>query len=297
MQSAPPDILTIDVEEWFHGHNYLEAAPPETWAGRESRVEAATDLCLEMLAAHGVRATFFVLGRVAEGHPGLVRRIAAAGHEIACHSHDHPIVHRMTPDAFRADLDRALAALAAAGVDRPAGYRAPSFTITPPVHAYWRILAERGFAYDASLFPVHHPRYGQPTGPRRPFLLAGTGGADRPPLLVLPMTTARVLGVNLPFAGGAYLRLLPRFAHRLLRGLARRQGQPVITYLHPWELDDYRPEEALAGASRLRSQGGQATTRPKLEALLKEGTFTTMGAHVAALRAAGGLPVRDLPLV
>ncbi len=290
----PPDILTIDVEEWFHGHNYLQTVAPETWDGLESRVEASTDLCLEMLDRHAVRATFFVLGWVAARHPGLVRRIAAAGHEIACHSHSHPIVHHLDEDAFRADLDAALDALARAGVAEVRGYRAPSFTITPPVHHYWRILREKGFVYDTSLFPVHHPRYGQPSAPRRPFLLDGSGGGD--PLLVLPMTTARVLGVNLPFAGGAYLRLLPRRAYRMLRALARRQGQAVITYLHPWELDDRRPDAPLGRLARLRSQGGQGTTRAKLEAVLAEGEFVTMGEYADRLRSGGGLAVRELPL-
>ena len=292
----PPDIMTVDVEEWFHGHNYLPHTPPETWDAQEQRVERNTERTLELLDRAGVKATFFVLGWTAERHPDLVRRIAAAGHEIACHSHRHPVVHHLDAAAFRDDTRRALDALAAAGVERVAGYRAPSFTITPAVHEFWYILAELGFTYDCSLFPVHHPRYGQPACPRHPFLLAESGGDDRDPLLVLPMTTARVLGVNLPFAGGAYLRLLPGWAYRLLRRTARRQGQAVVTYFHPWELDDVRPRAGQGLLMRLVSQGGQHTTARKLAAILARGEFRTMGEYAAQVRALPDLPVRALPL-
>ncbi len=297
---SPPDILTIDVEEWFHGHNYLRQVPPETWDDQVCRVESNTDRCLELLARHGVKATFFVLGWTAERFPSLVRRIVDAGHEVACHSHAHPEVFNLDEAAFRADLERALAALSAAGVPEVAGYRAPSFSLTPLVHPYLHILRDHGFSYDCSIFPVHHPRYGQPDAPRAPFLLDGAAaqasGPDRDPLLVLPMTTARILGVNVGFAGGGYLRILPRVAYRALRRLARRQGQAVVTYLHPWELDDWRPGDV--GQSRFqrwRSQGGQNTVLAKLEGILREGSFCTMGEYVQTLRSGSRLPSRSLP--
>ncbi len=288
--NPPPDILTIDVEEWFHGHNYLQAVPPATWDSQPSRVAANTDRCLELLARRGVTATFFVLGWVAQRHPELVRRILAAGHEIGCHSHVHPVVYRLNEQEFAADLDRALQALAAAGADTVAGYRAPSFSLTPPVHGYLRQLGARGFVYDSSLFPVHHPRYGQPRSPRRPFLVSGP--PDRPPLVEVPMSTARLAGVNVPFSGGGYLRLLPLSAYRALRAVAQRQGVPVIIYLHPWELDDYRPQVGLGGVARLRSQGGQLAMPRKLEAILAAGRFQTLGAYVQTRVSAGDLPER-----
>ncbi len=294
--TPPPDIVTVDVEEWFHGHNYLRAIPPERWDAQESRVVQNTERCLALLARHRVHATFFVLGWVAERHPKLVGRIAADGHEIACHGHAHPMINRLAPDEFLADLDRALAALAAAGASDVAGFRAPSFTMTPPVHGYLELLRTRGFRYDCSLFPIWHPRYGQPRSPRRPFLLEGAAGAR--PLAIVPMTVARLGPANFPFSGGGYLRLLPLSAYRALRAVARRQGVATILYVHPWELDSFRPDPGLGRLMRLRAQGGQSTMPRKLETILAEGagSFQTMGEYVAALLSAGLLPRRSLPL-
>jgi polysaccharide deacetylase family protein (PEP-CTERM system associated) len=294
----PPDILTVDVEEWFHGHNYLEHAPPSTWDDLESRVEPNTDHVLRLLDAHGVQATFFILGWTAARHPDLVRRIAAAGHEIGCHSFAHPVVFGMTAEDFAADLDRCLEALDVCGV-RPRGYRAPSFTITPPVHSYLHILRERGFGYDSSIFPVRHPRYGQPGSPREPFILTpdGDGSADADdPFVVVPMPTWRVFGANIPFSGGGYMRLLPTWAYRLIRAGAARQGQPCVIYLHPWEFDDFRPTTRQSRLLRWRSQGGQDTVTAKLADLLGRGRFRTLGQYVDDMLADAPLPRRRLPL-
>ena len=285
-----PDILTIDVEEWFHGHNYLAHIPPARWLDQERRVEANTDRLLALLDRYHVRATFFVLGWTALHHPDLVARIAEAGHEIGCHSFAHPVVYELTPAAFLEDLDRSLAALDRCGV-RPRGYRAPSFTITPPVHHYLELLRDRGLSYDCSLFPTRHPRYGQPDSPRRPFLLKGS-----PRFVVIPMPTWRVAGINLPFSGGGYMRLLPGLFYRLIRAAARRQGQPCVIYLHPWELDHHRPDAGQGRFLRWRSQAGQRSMASKLAVLLRRGRFCTLGEHVDDLLNRGDLPIRSLPL-
>lgn len=286
---AAPTIITIDVEEWFHGHNYLDHVPPATWDGQDLRVERGTVRCLDLLDRHGVKATFFVLGWTAERFPDLVREISRRGHEVGCHSYGHPEVFHLTRDEFRADGERALAALARAGVERPAGYRAPSFSLTPPVHHYLDVLAELGFRYDCSLFPVRHPRYGQPGSPRTPFRL-GAGPDD---LVVIPMPTWRCLGVNVPFSGGGYLRLLPWAGFRFLRAAARAQGVPAIVYLHPWEMDDFRPRARLSPLMRLRSQGQQDSMPVKLERILQDGPFLTLAEHARRLRDSGRLPVRE----
>ena len=291
MTVTPRDIITVDVEEWFHGHNYLDHAPPGTWDDLEQRVEIGTARCLDLLDRYRVRATFFVLGWTAERHPDLVREIARRGHEIGCHSYAHPEIFKLSAEAFRTDCERALAALASAGVDTVAGYRAPSFSLTPPVHRYLRVLEDLGFRYDSSIFPIRHPRYGQPGSPRTPFLL----GPGPDSLLEIPMPTWHCLGQNLPFSGGGYMRLLPWPVYAWLRRRARAQGQPCVLYVHPWELDDYRPEVGLSAATSVRSQGGQDTTLPKLERLLSTGDFETMGDYAARLRAAAAdLPVRDI---
>jgi polysaccharide deacetylase family protein (PEP-CTERM system associated) len=289
--TAIPDILTIDVEEYFHGHNYLAHVPPDTWDQQPRRVVANTERILALLERYDVKATFFVLGWTAAREPDLVRRIADHGHEIGCHSFAHPVVFELCEQEFVDDVDRSLEALAACGVT-PRGYRAPSFTITPPVHHYLDLLRERGFAYDCSIFPVAHPRYGQPDSPRAPFRLAPDEGD---PFVVLPMPTWRVGSTNLPFSGGGYMRLLPGWVYRTVRRLARRQGQPCLIYLHPWEFDDYRPDTGQSALLRWRSQMGLATIPAKLEALLRRGHFVRLGDHVDRL-VADGLPVRSLPL-
>lgn len=274
------DIITVDVEEWFHGHNYLHLVPEETWDQQPLRVEAGMKICLDLLDRHQVKATFFVLGWTAERHPDLVREIASRGHEIGCHSYRHPVIFEMDEDEFREDCRLAKAALAACGVHGPLGYRAPSFSITPPVHHYLDILLEEGFRYDCSLFPVRHPRYGQPHSPRTPFML---GQGDHS-LTVVPMPTWRILGQNIPFSGGGYLRLLPWPAFRFLRAQARRQGIPCIVYLHPWELDDFKPQVGQSTTMNVRSQGGQGTMPRKLETILSGGQFETLGEYVDRLQ-------------
>jgi polysaccharide deacetylase family protein (PEP-CTERM system associated) len=278
-----PDIITIDVEEWFHGHNYLSKVPPEKWEDQESRVEQGTALCLDLLDRYQVKATFFVLGWTAERHPQLVGQIRERGHEIGCHSYSHPVIFEMTRDEFLADTERALEILQRCGAGDVAGFRAPSFSITPPVHSYLEVLQELGFRYDSSIFPVRHPRYGQPGSPRSPYKLAEAEEA----LIEIPMPTWRFLGQNVPYSGGGYLRLLPWTAFTTLRGLARRQGVPCITYLHPWELDDFKPRVGLDAATEARSTAGQDTMPAKLEKILAGGDFMTMGEYADRLRAEG----------
>ena len=283
MAVATQDILTIDVEEWFHGHNYLEHVPPEQWDREPSRLEGGLRRCLDLLARHRIQATFFVLGWTAERHPDLIREIVAQGHEIGCHSYAHPVVYELSREEFRADCERALAALAAAGVTSVGGYRAPSFTMTPPVHGYLEVLQDLGFVYDCSIFPIRHPRYGQPESPRYPYRL----GPGPSALTVVPMPTWRLLGQNLPFAGGGYLRWLPLPVFNFIRAGARRQGLPCVLYVHPWELDDFRPEVGQGKLLSLRSQGGRQTMPRKLEAILDSGSFETLGAYVERLGKAG----------
>ena len=275
-----PGILTIDVEEWFHAHNYAEQVSPEQWEGIDRRgrdgVERLLDLCDEL----GVHATWFVLGWFAEREPDLVAKIAERGHEIGCHSYAHPIIYDMEPEDFRRDTVRARNAIAEVVGYAPTLYRAPSFTITPT--SYWalEILAEEGFRVDSSIFPVAHPRYGNAGGPRDPFRLAHADG-----LLVLPMTTWRPAGFNIPFSGGGYFRMLPLW---MVRGVARQvrrgQGEAVVYYFHPWELDAHMPDVKLGWLQDLRSQGGKKDLYGKLRAALRDQALVTLGEWAESVR-------------
>jgi len=275
-------ILTLDVEEWFHAHNYREHVESATWDERPRRADHGVGRLLRLCEQLEARATWFVLGWTAEKDPGLVREIATAGHEIGCHTYAHPVAFELDREAFRDDARRGRDAIAEASGQVPRAYRAASFTILP--RNYWalEILREEGFRIDSSLFPVSHPRYGNPRGPREPFRL---GGGDDDDLLVLPMTTLRLPGRNFPFSGGAYFRLLPA---ALVRGCAswvqRMQGEPVVWYFHPWELDDFQPAVDLGRLQNLRSQGGKRDLHAKLARALQGQRMVTLGDYAASVR-------------
>jgi polysaccharide deacetylase family protein (PEP-CTERM system associated) len=292
---APPCILTLDVEEWFHAHNYAAKVDAASWEGRARRAHEGVDRLLALCDELRIAATWFILGWLAEREPGIVRRIAAAGHEIGCHTYAHPVAYEQTPEQFRADTRRGRDAVGTACGRAPVAFRAASFTIVR--RNYWalEVLREEGFRIDSSLFPVRHPRYGNPRGPREPFIL---GPRREDGLLVLPMTTLRVARTNLAFSGGGYFRLLPL---PVLRACARRvrggQREPVIFYFHPWELDPYLPDVDLGALQNLRSQGGKRDLHGKLTRALASLPMTTLGAWAEQLRPHLPLVARtgDLP--
>ena len=229
------NALTIDLEDWYQGLTST-SQQVNRWPEFEDRVVQSTGRLLAILERADVRATFFVLGYVAAQHPDLVRRVAEGGHEVALHGYHHYQVSRQTPDQFRDEILRGREAVAAASGHQVLGYRAPMFSINRSSLWALEILREEGFLYDSSVFPTRNMLYGYPDAPRFPYRpLDGNGFVE------FPLSTVRVLGVNLPVAGGFYLRLLP---YRLFRwGLRRiaREGKPAILYLHPWELDPGHP--------------------------------------------------------
>lgn len=256
--------FTVDLEEWFHGIELASADWP-----RESRLDVGTDRLLALLDAHRVRATFFVLGVIAEQRPRLVAEIDAAGHEVGCHSYAHEFVYRQTPDEFRDDLRRARDRIGDALGRAPRGYRAPYFSIRSDSLWAFDILAEEGFAYDSSVFPVRNDRYGIPGAPRAPYDLELAAGTLRE----VPMTVARVLGANLPFSGGAYLRILPWWAQSLAWRHAERSGQGAITYVHPWELDPDHPRIPLRRRVAATHYARLGLTERRLDRLLATRRF------------------------
>lgn len=263
--------LSVDVEDYFHVEAFADRIRCEDWPNFPSRVVANTLRLLELFARQNARATFFILGWVAEREPGLVREIAAAGHEIACHSYRHAALWRLTPEEFRADTQRAKRVIEDAAGLPVSGYRAPTFSITRKTLWGVEILAEEGFLYDSSVFPVIHDLYGLPGAPRFPFQWDLGYGRW---LYEIPPMTARVAGRNVPVAGGGYLRHWPmwftRWAVRRVRDLEQR---PVLIYLHPWEVDPAQPRLSGRWSSRLRHYRNLSRTEARLIELLKTGPF------------------------
>ncbi len=275
------NALSVDVEDWFHVGAFERTISRSSWDGLTHRVERNTDAVLALFAEAGVSATFFTLGWVAERYPALMRRIAEAGHEVASHGYDHARVFTLSPEAFRADLQRSRALLEDASGQRVIGYRAPSFSIdhrTPWAHA---ILAEEGYVYSSSVAPIRHDHYGWPESPR--FAWRPVAGQD---LLELPVTTAEFGGKRLAAGGGGFFRLLPYgFSRWAIRQVNGREKQPAIIYFHPWEIDPGQPR--VAGAplrSRLRHYSNLSVMADKLRRLTADFSWTRVDALVARER-------------
>jgi len=264
------NAMSVDVEDYFHVSLMAPVLPRTAWEGMERRVEGSTERLLALFDRAGVRATFFVLGWVAERHPGLVRRIAALGHEVASHGYGHELVYDLSPARFRDDVRRTRALLEDLSGTAVDGYRAPGFSVTS--RSIWAldILIEEGYRYDASIFPIFHDRYGIPEAPRHPHVLPRPAG----PVFEVPASTVRIGGVNLPVAGGGYFRLLPYAWTRWgIRRVNRRERKPVVFYLHPWELDPGQPRLPLRGLSAYRHYHNLARTEQRLGRLLREFRF------------------------
>jgi polysaccharide deacetylase family protein (PEP-CTERM system associated) len=267
------NALSVDVEEYFHAEIFRSGTRAASGRDFESRVEASVERLLDILRDRHTKATFFTLGEIAANHPSVVRRIAADRHEIACHSDRHENVYRQSPREFRADIRRAKARLEDLVGDAIIGYRAPNFSIGRAQSWAYEILADEGFRYDSSLFPILHDRYGQPGAPRFPYEVWSDGTSR---LTEFPIGTARVLGVNLPIGGGGYFRLFPFQLFR--RGIDRvndHEGQPVMFYLHPWELDPGQPRPPMSWRHRFRHYVGLEQEAAKLSRLLARFRFGT----------------------
>lgn len=267
------NAMTIDVEDYFQVSVFEGIAPRQRWDQFESRVCANTERLLAIFQEAGVTATFFVLGWVADRQPALIRRIAAEGHEIASHGFAHRLVYDLTRAAFRDDVKRSKEVIESASGVQVYGYRAPSYSVTP--RSLWAldILIEEGFAYDASIFPIHHDRYGIPLSPRAPYVLERGAGS----LVEAPGSAIRVGPLNLPVGGGGYFRLLPYEWTRW--GISRiniLEGRPAIFYLHPWEIDPDQPRLPAGRLSRLRHYGNLGETESRLKRLLQDFRFGTM---------------------
>jgi len=281
------NALTFDVEEYFHAEVFSSVVRPEDWTLLPSRVGESTRRLLDLLDGHGVAATFFVLGWVAERDPALVREIHDRGHEVACHGFAHRLIYAMAPATFQADVRRAKRAVEDAIGAPILGYRAPTFSVVRGTLWALGVLAEEGFRYDSSIFPIRHDRYGIPNAPRFPHRIAELAGSG---MVEFPITTLAVGTARLPFSGGGYFRLLPYPGIRAaLRSVNRREGMPGIVYLHPWEVDPEQPRLPIHGLSRLRHYVNLGGTERKLERLLTDFEFAPAG---RVLQACGFAEVR-----
>jgi len=271
---AITNAMTVDVEDYFHVSAFASSLQRDDWPTLESRVERNTRRLLDLFGRTGTRATFFVLGWVAERYPALVREIGAAGHEVGCHGYSHRLIYQQPREEFAAETRRAKAAIEQALGARVRGYRAASFSVTSKT--LWALdeIAAAGFEYDSSVAPMRHDIYGWLDGPQVPTRLRTQGGAE---LVEFPVMLARWGRVSLPVAGGGYFRILPYLlVRRGLERINRAQRQPFFFYLHPWEIDPGQPRIEAGLKSRLRHYTGLASCEARLERLVGEFRFDAM---------------------
>ncbi|MDB5415391.1 MAG: Polysaccharide deacetylase [Rubritepida sp.] len=266
------NAMTVDIEDWFQVQGFAEAIPRDEWDFLACRVEANTESVLKQFDAAGIHATFFTLGWVAERYPQLIRRIVDAGHELASHGYGHQRVDGLGAAGFRADIRLARMLLEDCGGVAVRGYRAPTFSIgatTPWAHD---ILAEEGYTYSSSTFPVRHDLYGGAHLPREPHRPGKDGVVE------LPMTTCRAFGQNLPCSGGGWFRLAPyRLFRAGLRHVNTTENRPGIFYFHPWELDPAQPHVWHAKRlSRFRHYTGLPAMGGRLDRLLRDFSWGSM---------------------
>jgi polysaccharide deacetylase family protein (PEP-CTERM system associated) len=273
MNTTAPAIvnaMSVDVEDYFQVSAFDRIVSRAGWATYESRVVRNTDRLLEVFDSAGIHATFFVLGWVAERFPALVRQISAMGHEVASHGYNHQLLYTLTPQQFREDVRSAKTALECITGHPVRGYRAPSYSIVESSLWALDILVEEGYVYDTSIFPIHHDRYGIPHAPRHVHVLERASGS----LIELPPSTVRVRGLNLPIAGGGYFRLLPYAWTRWgIRRVNDAERQPVVFYLHPWEIDPDQPRFDVGRTTRFRHYTGLGRTANRLAQLMRDFRF------------------------
>lgn len=279
------NALTIDVEDYYHVAAFESVVRHEDWDRYESRVGGNTHRILDILEEHAIKATFFVLGWVAEREPKLVKAIHEGGHEIASHGYTHRRIYTQTRKAFREETRRAKHLLEDI-IGRPIiGYRAASYSITQKSLWALDILREEGFLYDSSVFPVHHDLYGIAQFPRFCHVVRGPVGDG---LIESPLSTLRLAGMNIPIGGGGYLRLFPyAFTRWGIERLNCKERQPAVVYLHPWEIDPHQPRIAAGRFSRFRHYNNLKHAEKRLLYLLRDFQF---GPLREVLKAQGLIP-------
>jgi len=272
-QHADPltHVLTVDVEDYFQVEAFAETVKRESWDRYPSRVDANTRRVLDLFDEYDAKGTFFFVGWVADKLPELVREVHARGHELACHSYWHRTIYSLSPEEFREDTRRAKQAIESAAGVAVTGYRAPSWSITKDCMWALEILAEEGFTYDSSIYPIHHDLYGVPGAQRFPYTFAWANGMK---LREYPPATLRFMRTNLPVAGGGYLRIFPAAYNEMaFRIFEKDYAQRVVVYLHPWEIDPDQPRIAAKLKSRFRHYTQLKNMSSKIGRLLQRHKF------------------------
>jgi len=343
IENSMLNILTIDLEDYFQVHAFSDVIKYDDWSNYECRIERNTDRLLEILneatqnskfktqnskdlsdsspcpmrsaPCDSVKATFFVLGWLAERYPDLVRRIQKEGHEIACHGYGHKLIYTQSKKEFREDVRKAKAVLEDITGSEVIGYRAPNYSITNKSQWAFEILVEEGFKYDSSIFPIRHDFYGIPNAPRFPFVISLNGASNfefsmlncqlntfqnsklitqnskleisnslthslinSRALIEFPLSTVKLLGQNFPISGGGYFRLFPySLIRRGLKSINQKENKPFIFYVHPWEFDTDQPRiKGAANLSKFRHYVNLDKTEEKFRRLLKDFNFSSV---------------------
>lgn len=271
--------MTVDVEDYFHVAAFSDVIDINKWSDYPCRVERNTDILLELFKRKDIKATFFVLGWVAERYPCVVKKIADQGHELASHGYSHQLVYSQTPAIFKEETYKSKLILEDISQQAVNGYRAASYSITAKSLWALDILAELGFTWDSSIFPIRHDRYGMPNSPEQPYQIKTNFGN----LTEFPLTTAKVLGLSIPAAGGGYFRQYPYCVSKYLFNRASlNQTRSQIFYLHPWEIDQDQPRVKGASIfSRFRHYTNLKRCLPRLERLVDDFNFSTVSESLA----------------
>lgn len=261
------NAMTVDVEDYFQVSAFEHHIARSTWDSLPCRIERNLDLILDLFERNGVQGTFFTLGWIAERYPELIRKIVAAGHELASHGFNHGRAHEQTPEEFREDVRSAKQVLEDLSGVQVKGYRAPSFSIGRMNLWALECLEAEGYTYSSSIYPVQHDHYGMPDAPRFRFQPQNVSS-----LLEIPVTTVRVGKRNLPAGGGGYFRLMPyALSSWCMRRVHRRDGESCVFYFHPWEIDPEQPRQRGIGVkTRFRHYVNLSRMCGRIERLLKD---------------------------
>lgn len=266
------NVLSFDIEDWFHPEVFDSRFPMEAWGKLESRVQKNTEMILSLLLKKNLKATFFFLGWVAEKYPELVSNVAAEGHEIGSHGYSHTRINRLSLSQFRNELKSSIEILNSITGTKVKGFRAPTFSVMTETLWVLPLLSEFGIMYDSSIYPAYHDRYGIPSAPKSPFVIYKNG---KDFVVEFPMSTVKFLKINFPFGGGGYFRLYPLWLSIRLMRLCQKQKRPIIFYAHPWEFDENNPEVELSLVNRYRHYYGINKFLDRLDRITDLFNFTS----------------------